>query len=74
MRRTHTHACAMYVCRALYTLHGEPAGVRKKLKNAAFAAAVSREDIATGIRELGVAEDEHFARCIAAVAGVSQTR
>ena len=45
----------------------EPASVRKKLKNPAFAAAVSREDIAVGIAELGVAEDEHLARCIAAV-------
>ena len=45
----------------------EPSSVRKKLKNLAFAAAVSRDDIATGIAELGVAEDEHFARCIAAI-------
>ena len=45
----------------------EPSSVRKKLKNLAFAAAVSRDDIATGIAELGVAEDEHLARCIAAV-------
>lgn len=45
----------------------EPASVRKKLKNPAFAAAVSREDIATGIAELGVSEDEHLARCIAAI-------
>ena len=48
----------------------EPASVRKKLRNPAFAAAVSREDIATGIAELGVPEDEHLARCIAAVRGV----
>jgi putative nucleotidyltransferase with HDIG domain len=45
----------------------EPSSVRKKLKNPAFAAAVSREDIATGIAELGVAEDDHLARCIAAI-------
>ena len=45
----------------------EPSSVKKKLKNLAFAAAVSRDDIATGIAELGVAEDEHLARCIAAV-------
>ena len=50
----------------------EPAGIRKKLKNAAFAAAVSREDIATGVAELvadGCAEgeDAHYARCIAAI-------
>jgi len=48
----------------------EPSSVRKKLKNLAFAAAVSREDIATGIAELGVAEDEHLARCIAAIRAV----
>jgi putative nucleotidyltransferase with HDIG domain len=45
----------------------EPSSVKKKLKNLAFAAAVSREDIATGIAELGVGEDEHIARCIAAI-------
>lgn len=48
----------------------EPSSVRKKLKNLAFAAAVSRDDIATGIAELGVAEDEHLARCIAAIRAV----
>lgn len=48
----------------------EPASVKKKLKNLAFAAAVSRDDIATGIAELGVAEDEHLARCIAAIRAV----
>ena len=45
----------------------EPSSVKKKLRNLAFAAAVSREDIATGIAELGVGEDEHLARCIAAI-------
>jgi predicted hydrolase (HD superfamily) len=50
----------------------EPAGVRKKLRNAAFAAAVSREDIATGVAELVAdgaveGEDALFARCIAAI-------
>ncbi len=45
----------------------EPSSVKKKLKNLAFAAAVSREDIATGLAELGVPEDEHLARCIAAI-------
>jgi putative nucleotidyltransferase with HDIG domain len=49
----------------------EPSSVKKRLKNATFAAAVSREDIATGIAELGVAEDEHIARCIAAIRGVA---
>jgi len=49
----------------------EPSSVKKRLKNATFAAAVSREDIATGVAELGVAEDEHIARCIAAIRGVA---
>ncbi len=48
----------------------EPASVRKKLKNASFAAAVSRDDIATGVAELAVNEDAHFARCIAAIASM----
>ena len=49
----------------------EPSSVKKRLKNATFAAAVSREDIATGVAELGVAEDEHIARCIAAIRAVA---
>lgn len=52
----------------------EPSSVRKKLRNPAFAAAVSRDDIATGIAELGVAEDEHLVRCIAAIRGVQAGR
>src|SRR5262249_14485996 len=38
----------------------EPSSVRKKLKDKAFAAAVSREDIRKGIAELGVDETEHI--------------
>ena len=41
--------------------------VRKKLKNKKFAAAVSREDITTGIEELGVELSEHIDRCIDAI-------
>ena len=48
----------------------EPSSVRKKLKNPAFAAAVSREDMAVGVAELGVAEDDHIACCIAAIRAV----
>ena len=61
-------ACAKVRPDGLATL--EPASVRKKLKNVAFAAAVSREDIATGIAELGVGEDEHIARCINAIRAI----
>ena len=50
--------------------------VRKKLKDKAFAAAVSRSDIAEGVQDLVedgcVADDaEHFDRCIVAIANAS---
>lgn len=61
-------ACAKVRPDGLATL--DAAGVRKRLRNPSFAAAVSREDVATGVAELGVGEDEHFARCIAAIAAM----
>jgi putative nucleotidyltransferase with HDIG domain len=39
--------------------------VKKKLKDKAFAAAVSREDIQLGTEELGVSPDEHIGNVIA---------
>jgi len=39
-------------------------GVRKKMKQASFAAAVKREDITRGAADLGVDLDEHIAFCI----------
>ncbi len=50
--------------------------VRKKLKDKAFAAAVSRADIAEGVADLVadgcvVDENEHIDRCIAAIAGAA---
>lgn len=42
-----------------------PKSVKKKLKDRAFAAAVSREDIEVGARELGVDMDTHIANVIA---------
>ena len=45
-----------------------PKSVKKKLKTPAFAAAVSREDIAAGAEELGVDFDEHLRMVIAALA------
>lgn len=41
--------------------------VLKKLKNKKFAAAVSREDIATGVDELGVELPAHINHCIQAI-------
>ncbi len=49
----------------------EPRSVKKKLKDKAFAAKVSREDIRQGIGELGVPEDEHIALCIAAMQSIA---
>lgn len=45
----------------------ETRGVRKKMKDKAFARAVNREDIVQGAAELGVDLDEHIAFCIAAM-------
>lgn len=48
-----------------------PASVKKKLKTPAFAAAVSREDIAQGPELVGLPLEEHMAHCITALQGVS---
>lgn len=45
--------------------------VKKKLGNKKFAAKVSREDIALGIKELGADEDEHINFVIGALRGIS---
>jgi len=45
----------------------EAAGVRKKMKDKAFARAVHREDIVKGAAELGVDLDAHIAFCIEAM-------
>jgi predicted hydrolase (HD superfamily) len=45
----------------------EPSSVKKKLKDKAFAAAVSREDIRKGVAELGVDVTEHIRTCIESI-------
>ncbi len=45
----------------------QPKSVKNKLKDKAFAAAVSREDIRTGIEQLGVDPTEHIQTCIDAL-------
>lgn len=49
----------------------EPSSVKKKLKDKAFAAAVSRDDIAKGAAELGavlgIDQTQHIANCIVAL-------
>lgn len=47
----------------------EPKSVKKKLKDKAFAAAVSRDDIAAGPQPLGLDLDDHLRVVIAAMQG-----
>ncbi len=49
----------------------EVRSVRKKMKEKAFAAAVSREDIVSGAGELGLDLDEHIANVVRALHGIS---
>ena len=49
-----------------------PKSVKKKMKAAAFAAAVSREDITQGAELLDLSLDEHIAHCITAMQGISE--
>jgi predicted hydrolase (HD superfamily) len=58
-------ACAKVRPDGIATL--EPRSVKKRLKAKDFAAAVSREDIAKGIAELGVDETQHIQACIDAI-------
>jgi predicted hydrolase (HD superfamily) len=45
----------------------EVAGVKRKMKDKAFARGVNRDDIVKGAAELGVSLDDHIAFCIAAM-------
>lgn len=58
-------ACALVRPQRLEGL--EAKSVRKKLKTANFAAAVSREDIQQGADLLGLTLDEHITRCVTAL-------
>jgi putative nucleotidyltransferase with HDIG domain len=49
----------------------EPASVRKKLKDKAFARTVNRDDVYRGATELGVELDAHIAFVVDALAGVA---
>ena len=48
-----------------------PKSVRKKMKQASFAAAVSRDDILKGAELLGIDLDEHIVNVITAMQGIS---
>ena len=52
----------------------QPKSVKKKLKDKAFAAGVSRDDINTGIAELGVDPTEHLQTCIDALRAEAKRR
>ena len=58
-------ACALVRPDRIATL--EAKSVRKRMKDKAFARAVSREDIIRSAEELGVALDEHITFCIEAM-------
>ena len=47
----------------------EPRSVKKKMKTASFAAAVSRDDLRRGAELLGVPLDDHIRNCVAALRG-----
>jgi len=62
-------ACAYVRPDRIATL--EAKSVRKRMKDRAFARAVSREDIIKGAEELGVPLDEHITFCIEAMRGAA---
>ncbi len=62
-------ACALVRPDKILTL--EAKSVRKRMKDKAFARAVSREDIIVGAEELGIPLDEHIAFCIEAMRGIA---
>lgn len=50
----------------------KPKSVRKKLKQASFAAAVNRDDITNGADDLGVDLNEHITFCIEAMQSIAE--
>jgi putative nucleotidyltransferase with HDIG domain len=64
------HACALV--RPGRSIAGlEPASVKKKLKDKAFARTVNRDDVYRGAEELGVELDGHIAFVVAALRSVA---
>lgn len=63
-------ACALVRPQRLEGLKAK--SVRKKMKTAAFAAAVNRDDIINGAEDLGVELNEHIDFCIAAMTEIAE--
>ena len=64
------HACALV--RPGKVISGlEPASVKKKLRDKAFARTVNRDDVYRGAEELGVDLDQHIAFVVEALVGVA---
>jgi putative nucleotidyltransferase with HDIG domain len=63
-------ACALVRPDRIATL--EARSVRKRMKDKAFARAVSREDIVKGAEELGIPLDEHITFCIEAMRAIAE--
>jgi predicted hydrolase (HD superfamily) len=64
------HACAL-VRPGRVIIGLEPASVRKKLRDKAFARTVNRDDVYRGAEELGVELDQHIAFVVAALVPVA---
>jgi len=62
-------ACALVRPDRIATL--EARSVRKRMKDKAFARAVSRQDIIKGAEELGIPLDEHISFCIEAMRSIA---
>jgi len=61
-------ACALVKpSRSIADVDVEVAGVKKKMKDKAFARAVKREDITLGAELLGLSVEEHVGNCLAAM-------
>src|SRR6185295_19362309 len=52
----------------------EPASVKKRMKDKAFARGVSREDLGKGAEELNISLEEHMSHCIEAMCGIADQR
>jgi predicted hydrolase (HD superfamily) len=62
-------ACALVRPDRIATL--EAKSVRKRMKDKAFARAVSREDILKGAEELGIPLDDHITFCVEAMRAIA---